>query len=544
MLHIAPEGVFQRAFRALPNLKYVSADLSAPLAMVRMDLVSVPFAENTFDVILCNHVLEHIPDDRSAVKELVRVLRPAGWALVQVPVDMRREVTFEDPQVTDPAEREQLFGQGDHVRWYGRDFPRRLADAGFEVEVEPFFETLGSEEAERYGLRPGEDLYLCRKAASPSGDLDPPRRSGRSRPAGQGGAAGSKERVCPQEETGGETRPPAGPRQSGSAQSTRSSGSLLELGAEARDLRVASRAAGPGRETGKPARLGLEPLVPILVRGTGRSGTTALMEALSADERIVFPRQYPFESRFLAYWYRLSCVAGADRANGPDWHETSVANPDLNRIGPVPFPDGLGIDRTSLVQKLFLGAWEAFSSEIQRSRAWNNGNGESRYYAEKTPEDVAAGVRAWMPVRELLLIRDPRDVFLSAASFNRKTGRLRFGQEQAPSPAAFATRVCRDMRPLLQDFLQVRSGEGPIGIRYEDLVLDRAAVLGRIYARLGLSMPQEGPGRVGRHLLQHATSRSPADSVERWRREMAPELREVFRAELADLLSGAGYDPI
>jgi SAM-dependent methyltransferase len=114
-------------------------------------------------VILCSHVLEHVPDDRRAMRELARVLKPDGWAFLQVPVNRRIARTIEDPQVTDPGERERRFGQSDHVRWYGLDFPVRLAEAGLEVRVEPFAERLGPEAAGRYGLVPGEDLYLCRK---------------------------------------------------------------------------------------------------------------------------------------------------------------------------------------------------------------------------------------------------------------------------------------------------------------------------------------------------------------------------------------------
>jgi len=162
LLHFAPETCIGNAVRKLPGLQYVSADLCSPLAMVKMDITDIRFPEDTFDVILCNHVLEHIPDDRKAMSEMYRVLKPGGWAILQVPIDLSRERTFEDPGVTSPADRERLFGQADHVRWYGRDYPERLRRAGFDVLVDRFAAELDEEEVERYGIV-REDIHFCRK---------------------------------------------------------------------------------------------------------------------------------------------------------------------------------------------------------------------------------------------------------------------------------------------------------------------------------------------------------------------------------------------
>jgi SAM-dependent methyltransferase len=165
VLHIAPEKIFQDAFQQLPNLDYVSADLCSPLAMIRMDITDTPFDAATFDVIICSHVLEHVPDDRMAMSELHRVLKPEGWAILQVPIDSGRSTTFEDPSITDPAERKRLFGQDDHVRWYGRDYPDRLTAAGFYVSVEAFGRELPREKALRCGIVQNEDVYHCWKSA-------------------------------------------------------------------------------------------------------------------------------------------------------------------------------------------------------------------------------------------------------------------------------------------------------------------------------------------------------------------------------------------
>jgi SAM-dependent methyltransferase len=162
LLHVAPEPQLARLFQQAGYLEYLSADLTSETAMVQMDLTDIPYPDDTFDVEYCSHVLEHVDDDRGAMRELHRVLKPGGWAILQVPITAER--TFEDPTVTSPDQRERLFGQADHVRRYGPDYAQRLSTAGFSVTVDGFARTLGRREAERFGLMPEEDVYLCRKA--------------------------------------------------------------------------------------------------------------------------------------------------------------------------------------------------------------------------------------------------------------------------------------------------------------------------------------------------------------------------------------------
>jgi len=162
LLHMAPEPWFQEQFKQVPGLDYVSADLMAEWAMEKVDITDMPFEDNTFDAILCNHVLEHIPDDRTAMTELLRVLVPGGWAILQVPLDLSRD-TFEDPSITDPQERERLFGQKDHVRMYGKDYADRLRAAGFEVNVDNYASQLKPEEIDKYRISPQENIYFCTK---------------------------------------------------------------------------------------------------------------------------------------------------------------------------------------------------------------------------------------------------------------------------------------------------------------------------------------------------------------------------------------------
>jgi len=129
--------------------------------MIHMDITAIPFNDHTFDVILCSHVLEHVQDDRKAISELYRVLKPGGWAILMVPIDLDRATTFEDPSVIDPKERERLFGQHDHVRWYGRDFLTRLEQAGFIVRQETYAHELDASAIEKHVLSSDEIIFLC-----------------------------------------------------------------------------------------------------------------------------------------------------------------------------------------------------------------------------------------------------------------------------------------------------------------------------------------------------------------------------------------------
>lgn len=164
MLHVAPEPVLQQKLSSLDNLDYVSADLESPLAKVKMDITDIGYPDHSFDVILCCHVLEHVMEDRKAMSELLRVLKPGGWAILQSSIDTEREKTFEDPKVISPEDREQLFGQKDHVRIYGCDYPERLEKQGFVVKVVSFVRTFDGKSIEKYGLMEDEEIYRCTKS--------------------------------------------------------------------------------------------------------------------------------------------------------------------------------------------------------------------------------------------------------------------------------------------------------------------------------------------------------------------------------------------
>jgi SAM-dependent methyltransferase len=170
MLHVAPEYAFRERFSRLEGLRYVTGDFDSPLADVQLDVMALPFEDGSFDFLMCNHVLEHVDDDRLALAEINRVLAPGGWAILMCPVDYRRETTFEDPAIVTPEDRHRAYGQADHARLYGRDYADRLAGAGFKVRADDYLDGLDEALTVRLGLRREQDdafgkeeVFLCAK---------------------------------------------------------------------------------------------------------------------------------------------------------------------------------------------------------------------------------------------------------------------------------------------------------------------------------------------------------------------------------------------
>jgi len=163
ILDIAPTKGLSEKIKALPNINYMSIDMNSNLAMRHMDITAMDFPDNTFDCVTCYHVLEHIPDDRKAMREILRVMKPGGWAILQVPIKEKLDATLEGSHIADPAERKRLFGQEDHVRYYGLDYKDRLEETGFTVKVDDFVRSLSPDEIETYALTSNENIYFCMK---------------------------------------------------------------------------------------------------------------------------------------------------------------------------------------------------------------------------------------------------------------------------------------------------------------------------------------------------------------------------------------------
>lgn len=163
VLHIAPEQPFIKRFRKNQNFDYTTADLVSPIADLHFDVMNIPLADESYDYIICNHVLEHVESDFTAMKEFYRVLKKGGTAILQVPINQQFETTYEDKSIVTPAEREKHYGQYDHVRWHGKDYPQRLESVGFKIEPFDIKQHLSPAEIERYRLDKEEILFVAKK---------------------------------------------------------------------------------------------------------------------------------------------------------------------------------------------------------------------------------------------------------------------------------------------------------------------------------------------------------------------------------------------
>lgn len=163
LLHFAPEQAFYKRFKKLRNIQYDTIDINSPLAKIKADICDLPIKENTYDFILCNHVLEHVLDDNKAMSELYRVLKKGGTGIFQVPIDMKREKTFQDDSITDKLERNKIFGQYDHVRVYGKDYFKKLENTGFKVQQIDYSKKFSDKEILKFSIIRGEIIPVCTK---------------------------------------------------------------------------------------------------------------------------------------------------------------------------------------------------------------------------------------------------------------------------------------------------------------------------------------------------------------------------------------------
>jgi len=165
VLHVAPWYSLSRLLVRIPTIDFVAIDIEdRPHVSERADVTDLPFESDAFDAVICIHVLEHVEADRTAMREMFRVLKPGGWALISVPIDLTR-ATYEDPAIVSPAQRRVHFGEAGHVRFYGADLEDRLKQAGFAVELDRAAD-LASETMERYGLLDDENVFYCTKPRS------------------------------------------------------------------------------------------------------------------------------------------------------------------------------------------------------------------------------------------------------------------------------------------------------------------------------------------------------------------------------------------
>jgi hypothetical protein len=280
-----------------------------------------------------------------------------------------------------------------------------------------------------------------------------------------------------------------------------------------------------------------ENLIPILLSAYGRSGTTGLMATLASDRRIAFDRTYPFENRYLTYLYKFAILTGRlPTASALDPFELTVLSD--SRFGPPPWTTDRSDTRTWLmpaVEEWLSGLWKFFSSSVVRRYP------ESTHYAEKAPHWLAPAVRCLFPSRTIYLVRDPRDVFLSARAFTREKGGIGFGMD-APSEIDQARYTAHMMLGFFENARADQHRADTICVRYEDFVTHPAETTRRLGSFLGLQLSAERVQEVAQ-LDRHKTSASLTASIGKWRSGKLPDtVRLYLERELHELMSTCGYE--
>lgn len=272
------------------------------------------------------------------------------------------------------------------------------------------------------------------------------------------------------------------------------------------------------------------PLVPILVSAAGRSGTTALMQLLASSPAVVAEREYPYESRYLTYLFSWSRMLCGDQKTAGKWQRGSMMPGPPEEIGGLPWRE-LIADPNDFANTCFSSAWEQFTASAPDAGS---------HYIEKVPQWIAAGVPGQLPSKVIHLVRDPRDVWLSVSSFNKKRGFLAFGRKKDQQEEDFLDEFLQSQRERLEPLCGQQDSEHQLLVRYEDMISDSKSVADRLGSWLGLQLD---PAALSQRDEQHVTSgKDPKASLGRWKRELPRDLSKRFRNELGALLSGLGYE--
>jgi hypothetical protein len=294
----------------------------------------------------------------------------------------------------------------------------------------------------------------------------------------------------------------------------------------------------------KEHRYDLPSLEPLLIPFSGRNGSTLLMQVLATSPQIIFDRVYPFETRYLTYLLRWAQMLGQDCEENGNWNSAQNIFAPLHLLGPFPHQPAEFWTGQELWPKSFASTWREFSQNAI-ARGDLNGSTESSplYYAEKVPLWVPVLLKkAGMSYRMIMLVRDPRDVFLSVTAFDKKRGFPGFNRSPDDDDWTFAERFVKDYQDLFKFFREEEANPSAIVVRYERLVLDVADESERLDRWLKVKLDASVVEKQISQFVHHITSKSPRDSVERWRRELPEELNEFFLREMGEWLRYFGYE--
>jgi len=281
-------------------------------------------------------------------------------------------------------------------------------------------------------------------------------------------------------------------------------------------------------------------LTPILVRMlSGRSGSTLLMQLLGTSNEIVFDRVYPFEVRYLTYLVRWAMALKEQVPPTDEWNFGTRFTEPGGFVGPFPSLEAHYWDGDAMWKQALVSTWERFSQVVFEK---HGGDAHPKYYAEKSAPWLSTYLKDIIPYRVVLLVRDPRDTFLSITAFNKKRGVPDFSRRKWEGDMAFAKRWVGLMRKRAEVAKKEQETTNSMLVRYEDLVSDLAGQAQRLGDWLDVELnAQQVESQVG-DFAHHMTSESPILSVGRWRREMSPRLSAFITKELHDELTCFGYD--
>lgn len=280
-------------------------------------------------------------------------------------------------------------------------------------------------------------------------------------------------------------------------------------------------------------------VTPVQLITFGRCGSTFLMHILASSDRFRFNRTHPYEVRELAYMYRVAQYLCDGTAKPEGWNQLSMTIPSFEGIGPFPFhvPEGFFVGEDAW-KRVLLGLWQGFVEYVQQTAPVDG----ALFYAEKMPHDIAAEIRNLLPMKDLFLLRDIRDEFVSIREFNAKRGFSAFGWLDGESEIDFAHRFCGMRETFLDAMLRFEDNEQRLLLRYEALMNDLERQLDRIGAFFGIDdFCMDHIRETNHHLERHRTAPSDAASIERWRNELDPAVLDIIHTRLGDRLERLGY---
>ncbi|WP_156035244.1 sulfotransferase [Microbulbifer sp. HZ11] len=280
-------------------------------------------------------------------------------------------------------------------------------------------------------------------------------------------------------------------------------------------------------------------ITPIMLRSFGRSGSTLLMQVLGTSSNVIFDREYPFEKRHLTYLHRVAKVASAEAENGDDWNPDTLFDRNLKRVGPIPYVDTSIVDRSKLRTDYLLRLWNGFSSQVISKAAGSVDPSRPLYYAEKVVHDICEDVNQTLEAKNIFLLRDPRDEFLSIKSFNHKRGFKGFGWQENDSDESYALRLCDMRKTFMRHVSNLKSDHRKIFIKYESFMRDPFRFTDEIGDWLDLSLNYGEVLQARDTVSQHITSE--ANSI-RWKSELSPRLKKIFSDNIGEELNSLGYE--